>query len=270
MLGAYGEWAASKLPGFPAQLSYCNDKWSDPDEWRGTAKELFADLTRVETTRPAPPMRLIAEGDYDGLRFECLEWQLPYGPPTSAVYLKPADSDDSLPGVLALHDHGGVKHVGWRKIAQIEAAHDPFISDFRDTYYGGVAWANELAKRGFGVLVPDPFLFGSRRINPSELPNFVANRMMNGVEKAGPGSGDSMGESNYTLDLPADRPAMKYRATTRSPARMRASSPNRCSPPDYRGPGSFFRTICTLSTTSTPAKISTAQGSVAAASRAGV
>ena len=41
---------------------------------------------------------------YDGLQVEELAWQLPYGPPTEAILLKPLGAKGPLPGVLALHD----------------------------------------------------------------------------------------------------------------------------------------------------------------------
>ena len=56
---------------------------------------------------------------YDGLHIEHLTWQLPYGPPTEAVFLKPAGAQGRLPAVLGLHDHGGNKYFGWRKIARM-------------------------------------------------------------------------------------------------------------------------------------------------------
>ncbi len=46
-------------------------------------------------------------------------WQLPYGPPTEALFLKPKDATGPLPAILALHDHGGNKYFGHRKIAQM-------------------------------------------------------------------------------------------------------------------------------------------------------
>jgi hypothetical protein len=43
----------------------------------------------------------------------------------------------------------------------------------RNDYYGGASWANELAKRGFGVLVHDAFAFGSRRVRAADLPAVI-------------------------------------------------------------------------------------------------
>ncbi len=43
----------------------------------------------------------------------------------------------------------------------------------RRDYYGGVSWANELAKRGFAVLVHDAFTFASRRVRYADLPEVI-------------------------------------------------------------------------------------------------
>ena len=37
-------------------------------------------------------------------------------------------------------------------------------------YYSGLAWANELAKKGYVVLVPDAFAFASRRVMLQDVP----------------------------------------------------------------------------------------------------
>ena len=43
----------------------------------------------------------------------------------------------------------------------------------REEYYGGVSWANALAKRGFAVLVHDAFAFASRRVRYADLPDVI-------------------------------------------------------------------------------------------------
>jgi dienelactone hydrolase len=111
-----------------------------------------------------------ASGEFDGVHFERLSWQLPTGPRTEAVFLKPAGAQGRLPAVLALHDHGGNKFLGWRKIARVEAEQPAVVAAHHENYYEGAAWANELAKRGFAVLVPDTFLFGSRRVRVADVP----------------------------------------------------------------------------------------------------
>jgi hypothetical protein len=49
----------------------------------------------------------------------------------------------------------------------------PMMKEHRDEYYGGVSWANELAKRGYAVLVHDTFAFASRRIRVADVPDVL-------------------------------------------------------------------------------------------------
>jgi dienelactone hydrolase len=101
---------------------------------------------------------------FEGLEIEFLSWQLPAGPATEAVFLKPIGAKGPLPGVLALHDHGGNKFLGWRKITRTGAQPWDVQTRHQEQYYGGVGWATELAKRGYAVLVHDTFPFASRRV----------------------------------------------------------------------------------------------------------
>jgi dienelactone hydrolase len=75
--------------------------------------------------------------------------------------------------VLALHDHGGFKYYGKEKIADGPDAPPPFVTDFRAGAYGARAFANELAKEGFAVLVHDIFLWGSRRFPFEAMPDSI-------------------------------------------------------------------------------------------------
>ena len=45
----------------------------------------------------------------------------------------------------------------------------PTLFQSHAPYYGGVSWANEVAKRGYAVLVPDAFTFGSRRVRLKDV-----------------------------------------------------------------------------------------------------
>jgi dienelactone hydrolase len=105
----------------------------------------------------------------EGLEIQRLQWRLPYGPPTEAVLLKPADATGPLPGFLALHCHGGRKCWGWRKIARTGEAAPP-LAKHHERYYQGRTWANELAKRGYVVLAHDAFAFASRQVRMADCP----------------------------------------------------------------------------------------------------
>ena len=106
----------------------------------------------------------------DGVDGEAVSWSVGFGPRTEAIFLKPAGVAGPLPGVLALHDHGYYKYFGKEKIADGPDGPVPELAAFRSTYYEGRAFANALARQGFAVLVPDMFLWGSRRFPLDVMP----------------------------------------------------------------------------------------------------
>jgi dienelactone hydrolase len=105
----------------------------------------------------------------DGVDGEEVSWSVGYGPRTVAWALRPAGARGALPGVLALHDHGDFKFYGKEKIADGPEAPDQSVVELRERHYGGRAFANELARQGFAVLVHDTFLWGSRRFEVGEM-----------------------------------------------------------------------------------------------------
>jgi dienelactone hydrolase len=162
-IGAYGEWAAS-LAEDPGELSLRRGDHDDVDTWREAARGRASDLLARPDAGGTPEATVEATYEYDGLHVEELSWQLPYGPRTEGVFLKPADAEGELPGVMALHDHSGVKYFGKRKIAKTDRLGHPLMEEHREGSYGGRPWANALAKRGYAVLAHDGFAFASRRV----------------------------------------------------------------------------------------------------------
>ena len=170
MVGAYGRWLSETVLGDgPGRLSFRTGKWTSPDEWRRTARARVWECMAPVDLGGAPDVRIESKHEYDGLSIERLSWQLPAGPRTEAVFMKPAGAKGRLPGILALHDHGGNKFLGWRKIARIDEPLWAVVESHQKNYYGGMAWANEIAKRGYAVLVHDTFPFASRRVRAAEV-----------------------------------------------------------------------------------------------------
>jgi hypothetical protein len=174
-LGGYGAWADERLGEMPGALSLRNGAFADVPAWRRKARARVWELLAAPAL-PQPKARLVAHGVFDGAAWERLEWRLPWGPKTEAVFLKPehAKPGERLPAILGLHDHGARKYFGWRKIAGIGGPVHPFIRAHQAEFYGGRSWANALVKRGYAVLIHDTFLFGSRRIALSDVPPAVA------------------------------------------------------------------------------------------------
>jgi dienelactone hydrolase len=170
VIGLYGSWAesltAQKLPS----LSFRNPEWTDLESWRPKARQQVVSRMAIPDPGAAPVHRIVREWTYDQLTIQELEWQLPYGRATKALLLKPVHTKEPLPAVLAFHDHSGDKYFGYRKITRTGDAEHPVIVAHQKEYYSGMAWANELAKKGYVVLVPDAFAFASRRVMFQDVP----------------------------------------------------------------------------------------------------
>ncbi len=177
MIGAYGDWAAG-LVADPPRLSFRRPGWASMEAWRTQARERFRQALLQPATGSTPVAALQHHIDFDGLAIEHLTWQLPYGPLTEALLLKPAGATGKLPAVLALHDHGGNKYFGIRKITRIGKDPHPLMIAHQERYYSGLAWANELARRGYVVLAADALTFGSRRVRLGDVPDAIRNGLV--------------------------------------------------------------------------------------------
>ncbi len=67
---------------------------------------------------------------------------------------------------------------GLRKITRMSKDPHPAMIRHQEQYYGGMAWANELARRGYVVLVHDTFTFGSRRMRLADVPGKIRNNLV--------------------------------------------------------------------------------------------
>lgn len=170
LIGQYGEWAASLISDELPSLSFRRSEYKDVDQWRDQAKERVKDRLSIPNVGPTPEVKVEKQYQYDGLHIEELTWQLPYGRPTRGILLKPSNISRPLPGILAFHDHGGNKYFGTRKITRTGADQHPLMKEHQEHYYEGAAWANEIAKRGYVVLVSDAFPFASRRVMLQDVP----------------------------------------------------------------------------------------------------
>ena len=164
VIGAYGAWAASLISHDLPSLSFRRNEFNDIDTWRNRARQRLADRLNIPNIGELPKVTVKKEYQYDGLHIEELSWQLPYGNATEAILLKPLNAKGKLPGILAFHDHGGNKYFGRRKITKTSDKQHPLMVTHQDHYYEGTAWANEIAKHGYVVLVSDAFAFASRRV----------------------------------------------------------------------------------------------------------
>jgi dienelactone hydrolase len=170
VIGAYGAWAAALLPRAPGPLSLQHCPADEFAARRSAARDRVL-ACMAPPPRPAPPV--VTEHRrwvHDGLEWAELSWPQPAGAPTRALVLKPAGMTGRLPGVLALHDHGGFKFFGKEKSVRPGGRLHPLVARHQAEFYGDRAWANEVARQGHVVLVHDAFAFGSRRVRRSDVP----------------------------------------------------------------------------------------------------
>ncbi|HRE52761.1 MAG TPA: alpha/beta hydrolase family protein [Flavitalea sp.] len=184
IIGLYGKWANSLIANKTPSFSFRNKSWKKVDNWRKAAKRRLMERLAMPDIGGVPEVTVHKQYTYDGLHIEEISWQLPYGRPTEAIVLKPANASGPLPGILALHDHAGNKYLGARKIARTTDELPPFLEYHYGHYYEKMAWANQVAKRGYVVLVPDAFAFGSRRVWLKDVPERLRQGLNdNGLRK---------------------------------------------------------------------------------------
>lgn len=169
IIGDYGPWGNSMLERELPEFSLRRLQWANRDHWRSQGRRRLGERLAMPVLEGVPEVRVERSFTYDGLHIEQLVWQLPYGRPTKATLLKPVGAQGRLPGILAFYDHGLQKYFGPEKITRTADRMHPILEDHYRDYYEGAAWANEIAHRGYVVLVPDVFSFGNRRVRPEEV-----------------------------------------------------------------------------------------------------
>ena len=163
-LGGYSDWVSAaqrQQPLFPL---------ASPGE---ATIERLREVLGFNQHEEAIEVRLERTWQDDGIIGEELSWSVGYGPRTFAWLLKPEAAHEPLPAVVALHDHGGFKYYGKEKIADGPEGVIASLKSFQERGYGGRAFANALAREGLVVLVPDTFLWGSRRFPLNAMPAWV-------------------------------------------------------------------------------------------------
>ncbi|MEO5893110.1 MAG: hypothetical protein ABIQ31_22865 [Ferruginibacter sp.] len=180
IIGLYGPWAnalnQNKLPS----LSFRRPEFTNVESWRKAAKQRLTERLAIPEIGGLPKVTIHKQYTYDGLQIEEISWQLPYGRPTEAIVLKPVNAKGKLPAILGFHDHAANKYFGYHKITKTSDNQHPVMKDHQEHYYTGHAWANEVAKRGYIVMVSDAFTFGSRRVMLQDVPTRLRNGVSDG------------------------------------------------------------------------------------------
>jgi len=153
-------------------LSYLSKDWPELEQWRvlGRAKmmELLCYTPAPVSLNPIIP----EETKKNGYTRYKVSYSLTPFRRTEAYLLIPDGLKKPAPAVIALHDHGGFYYYGKEKI--VETENQPAVlKEFIAQAYGGRTYADELARRGFVVLCPDAFYFGSQRLDISKKSGYL-------------------------------------------------------------------------------------------------
>ncbi|MCZ7646253.1 MAG: dienelactone hydrolase family protein [Planctomycetota bacterium] len=153
--------------------------WPDLEAWRKTLRARALDLLCGHHDAPGlrdAPVRTLGEVACDGYRRRTLLYRTAPGIETEAWLLLPEGATPAAPrpGVLALHDWGGLVLFGRAKILEVPGAPEILRAHWAKCYEGR-PFAGELARRGFAVLVGDAFGFGDRRLHDASTVELEAS-----------------------------------------------------------------------------------------------
>lgn len=143
-------------------MSFLDSRWKSIEEWKAMARPEFLRLLHYNPpARPLDPRSGEIEERKD---FTIEKVRIPATDAYSILgwLLLPSRRNGKIPGIVAQHCHGGCYVWGHEKIISHpgEAEH---ATRYRERAYGR-PYAEELARRGYAVLVIDAFYFGSRRL----------------------------------------------------------------------------------------------------------
>jgi len=180
LLGAYFDILQDRFSQNSFPLSFLSDTFTDVEAWQKEARAAVKNL--LSYTPSKMPLDEMVHESYvkDGLLYKHVSYAQPYGPRTQGILMCPEKAGGILPGILALHDHGGFKYYGKEKITW-PRNHPPIMEEYKDLYYEGRAWAAELARRGYAVFVPDLFLWGSRKMRIEDIPAWYCRDVYKGL-----------------------------------------------------------------------------------------
>ena len=175
IMGNYFDAVADVLSQMEYPMSYLAGGHGSVKEWQKKARKKIRKLLAFDP--PCVPLDSKVHDTYakDGLIYQHISYAQPYGPRTEGILMRPENAEGKLPGIIGLHDHGGFKYYGKEKITDPKDKPE-IMNGFQELYYGGRAWASELARRGYIVFVPDVFLWGSRKMQIGQIPDeYVKN-----------------------------------------------------------------------------------------------
>lgn len=150
------------------QLGFLHPQWKRLELWKKQARPELLRILRYQPAAEPLSASIHATEQRSGFRVQRLHITATRQHKIPAWLLLPDRQRPGKPGLIAIHCHSGRYVWGHEKILSTPGEPD-FVGEFRKGAYGGRPYAEELARRGFVVLVIDGFYFGERRLRVEDM-----------------------------------------------------------------------------------------------------
>jgi dienelactone hydrolase len=144
-------------------LSFLQGSFTDLPSWKRQARGKLLELLHYAPAKCDPRPEVVERSDRGDHVREKVYFNSTPDVRVPAYVLAPKKADKPLPGLVALHDHGGFYLWGKEKLVETDDEH-PVLTDFKKRYYAGASIATALARQGYVVVVIDMFYWGERRL----------------------------------------------------------------------------------------------------------
>ena len=159
------------------KMSFLNDNYTDINAWTRQARAtLLADF-HYQPEKCDPNPEVVERIDCGAFMRERVLINTTPDIRIPAYVLIPKDAKKPAPAMVALHDHGGFYFWGKEKLVHVEPE-NPLLTAYRQEYYGGRPIADELARRGYVVIVSDMLHWGERGLYLKDDPERFKNRTL--------------------------------------------------------------------------------------------
>jgi len=145
------------------ELSFLRPEFRDLTTWQTRARATVLERLFYAPPPIAPAAQVIRREDRGDYVQEYLTFQTTPDLRVPAYVLIPKKATAPVPGIVALHCHGGFYVWGKEKLVEGDHEHSA-LTEYKQQLYQGKSIATELVRRGYVVIVIDAFYWGERRM----------------------------------------------------------------------------------------------------------
>jgi len=175
-LGSHWDGVFKKLSaGCKPRFSFLNDEFDDPKSWGRAARKRLLDHLHYSPPACDPGPEVLGKADCATHIREHIVINTTPDIRVPLYCLVPKGLKGPAPAILAYHDHGAFYYWGKEKLVHVEPEH-PVLTAYKKGGYGGRSIADELARRGFVVIVPDLLHWGERGMYFENDPERIRKR----------------------------------------------------------------------------------------------